>query len=173
MFKNNYFLNPKRKHQSKNFKLKLKYLFQEPFIKFAQWCGFLNMEYSYVHGEKSRIHLGKNCSTMNTIFNVISGEVTIGDNTIFGHNCMVLTGTHNFYNGRLASLNDPPEVETPTQGRNIFIGQGCFIGSGAIIIGPISIGSNVIIASGSVVYKDIPDSCMVGGNPAEIKKKYN
>ena len=56
-------------------------------------------------------------------FNVISGEVIIGDNTIFGHNCMLLTGTHNFYNGRLASLNDPPEVKTPIQGRDILLAK--------------------------------------------------
>tara|TARA_B100000073_G_scaffold337533_1_gene333561 strand:- start:297 stop:818 length:522 start_codon:yes stop_codon:yes gene_type:complete len=172
MFKNNFFLNPKRRAQSKNIKTKLKHALQEPFIQFAQWCGFLNMEYSYVHGDKSRIHLGENCSTMNTIFNVISGEITIGDNTIFGHNCMVLTGTHNFVKGKLASLQTPPQIETPERGRDIYIGEGCFIGSGAIIIGPISIGNNVIVASGSIVYKDVPDSCLVGGNPADIKKNF-
>jgi acetyltransferase-like isoleucine patch superfamily enzyme len=173
MLNNNFILNPKRIQQKKGIKAKLKYIAQMPFKKFAQWCGFLNIEYSYVHGEKSRIHIGKNCSTMNTIFNVISGEIIIGNHTIFGHNCMVLTGTHNFIDGKLASLNIPPKLETPVDGRDIYIGEGCFIGSGAIIIGPISIGNNVIIASGSVVYKDIPDSCLVGGNPAEIKKKHD
>jgi len=173
MLKNNFVLNPKRIQQKKGIKEKLKYIAQMPFIKFAQWCGFLNIEYSYVHGSKKRLHLGKNCSTMNTIFNVISGEITIGDNTIFGHNCMVLTGTHNYFNGKRASLNVPPKIETPVKGRNILIGDGCFIGSGTIIIGPISIGNNVIIASGSIVYKDVPNSCFVAGNPGQIKKKLN
>jgi acetyltransferase-like isoleucine patch superfamily enzyme len=105
---------------------------------------------------------------MNTLFNVISGNITIGDNTLFTHNCMVLTGTHNFYNGKLASLNNPPELEVPNQGRDIVIGSGCFIGSGAIILGNVIIGDNVIIAAGSVVTNDVPSNCFAGGIPAKV-----
>lgn len=34
-----------------------------------------------------------------------------------------------------------------------------------------SIGSNVVIAAGSVVVKDIPDNSMVAGVPAKIMKQ--
>jgi acetyltransferase-like isoleucine patch superfamily enzyme len=90
----------------------------------------------------------------------------------FGHNCMVLTGTHNFFNGKRGSLNLPQIKETPLDGRDILIGEGCFIGSGAILIGPLIIGDNVIIAAGSVVNKNIPNACFVAGVPAEVKKKF-
>ncbi len=167
MFNLNFFLNPKRKE---NYSLRGKVVnyIKLPFLNFGLWLGFQNIEYSYVHGCKSRIKLGGNCSTMNTIFNVISGNIVVGSNTLFGHNCMVLTGTHKFHNGRRASLNESPEEETPDSGRDIKIGDGCFIGSGTIIQGKVNIGNNVMIGSGSVVTKDIPDGCFAAGVPAII-----
>ena len=111
---------------------------------------------------------------MNSIFNVISGEIHIGDNTIFGHNCMILTGTHNFKNGVRVSLDDGSiDDETPKNGRDVLIGKGCFIGSGVTIIGPVEIGNNVIIGSGSVVNKSIPCSSFFAGVPAKFIKKVN
>lgn len=172
MFKTNFFLNPKRKAEA-TFKTKIKNSVKYPFIQFALWCGFQNIDYSYVHGDKSRLSIGKNCSTMNTLFNVISGTITIGDETLFTHNCMVLTGTHNFYKGKRCSLHTPPLEETPNSGRDIVIGSGCFIGSGAIILGNVKIGDNVIIASGSVVTTDIPANCFAGGVPAKVISYHN
>lgn len=51
------------------------------------------------------------------------------------------------------------------------IGNNVRIATGAIVLGNITIGNNVIIAAGAVVVKDVPDNCMVAGNPAFIKKR--
>lgn len=48
------------------------------------------------------------------------------------------------------------------------IGQDCFIGSGACILGKIKIGNNVKIGANAVVLRDIPDDCTVVGVPARI-----
>lgn len=45
------------------------------------------------------------------------------------------------------------------------------IGANAIIIGNIVIGNNVIIGAGAVVTKNVPDNCVVVGNPAFIVKQ--
>ena len=169
MFKTPYFLNPKR-DQRNSWREKLVYRVKFPFLAIGLWLGFQNIDYSYVHGNKARLIIGSNCSTMNTLFNVISGSIYIGKDTLFGHGCMVLTGTHNFHNGRRASLAIPPVEETPTSGRDIVIGEGCFIGSGVTIQGNVNIGSNVIVAAGAVVVSNIPDSCFVAGVPAKIVK---
>jgi acetyltransferase-like isoleucine patch superfamily enzyme len=172
VFKTNFFLNPKRE-QGRSLRSIILYYLKLPLTQLGLWLGFINIEYSYVHGEKTRLKIGKKCSTMNTIFNVISGEIHIGDNTIFGHDCMVLTGTHEFYGGVRGSLLDIPVDETPLSGRDIVIGTGCFVGSGVIIQGKLSIGKNVLIASGSVVTKNLPDSCFVAGIPAKVIKSFN
>jgi acetyltransferase-like isoleucine patch superfamily enzyme len=174
MFKNMFFLNPVRKQSiaSASFKQRLIFSLRQKIINVGTYFGFMNIDYTYVHGNKKRVLIGENCSTMNSILNVISGSIHIGDNTILGHNCMLLTGTHNFKNGkRISLLDNHDEEETPKTGRDIIIGEGCFIGSGVSIIGPVTIGNNVIIASGSVVNKNINDYSLVGGIPAKLIKK--
>ena len=48
------------------------------------------------------------------------------------------------------------------------LGDQVFIGVGAIVLGQITIGSRVVIAAGSVVFDDVPDDCVVAGNPARV-----
>ena len=48
----------------------------------------------------------------------------------------------------------------------VTIGDNTFIGAGAIILPGVHIGKNVIVGAGAVVTKDIPDHCVVAGNPA-------
>ncbi len=53
----------------------------------------------------------------------------------------------------------------PTFGKNVSVNAN------AVVIGPITIGDNVIIGAGAVVTKSIPDNCIVVGNPAFILKE--
>ena len=53
----------------------------------------------------------------------------------------------------------------------IHIKSGAVINPGAIITLGVTIGKNSIISSGSVVTQDIPDYCVVVGNPARVIKK--
>lgn len=52
----------------------------------------------------------------------------------------------------------------------IEIGDHCYIGTGVTILGPVKIGNNVSIGANSLVLKDVPDNCVIGGNPARILK---
>lgn len=51
-----------------------------------------------------------------------------------------------------------------------FLGNNVRVATGAIVLGDIKIGNNVVIAAGAVVVRNVPDNCMVAGNPAYIKK---
>jgi acetyltransferase-like isoleucine patch superfamily enzyme len=82
--------------------------------------------------------------------------VTLPSNTVIGKNVQI------FKNVTLA-LVDGKECE---------IGEGSVIFSHVIILGK-RIGKNCVIGAGSVVTKDIPDNCIVAGNPAKIIKKCN
>ena len=53
------------------------------------------------------------------------------------------------------------------------IGDNCFIGLGAKILGGITIGDNVYIAPNAVVVKDILPNSVVGGVPARLIKLKN
>ncbi len=51
------------------------------------------------------------------------------------------------------------------------IGDNVFCGCGACVLGPIHIGNNVKIGANAVVVNDIPDNCVVVGNPGVIVKR--
>lgn len=53
------------------------------------------------------------------------------------------------------------------------IGDNCFIGTGAVVLGDIRVGNNVAIAAGAVVVHDVPDNVMVAGVPARVIKINN
>lgn len=50
----------------------------------------------------------------------------------------------------------------------VVIGNNVFIGADAIILPGVNIGNQVVVGAGSVVTKDIPDNCVVVGNPAHV-----
>ena len=121
----------------------------------------LLLQYS-LHGPEERLHLGENTDPNDTVFNTMSGHIHVGDYTIFGHHCQVLTGTHPtnaFLKERKAH---------PVEGRDIRIGNGVWIGSGAIILGRLHIASHCVIAAGAVVRNDCPIAGIYAGNPAVL-----
>jgi acetyltransferase-like isoleucine patch superfamily enzyme len=109
-------------------------------------------------GGIEKVVLGQNVKLVNTLLNVASGSICIGDNTFFGHNVMVITGTHEVMKTGI-ERHDYPET-----GRDIRIGRGVWIASGAIILGPCEIGDNTVVSAGSVVCGGIlePNSVYAG-----------
>ena len=55
-------------------------------------------------------------------------------------------------------------------GMPVTIGNNVWMGGRAVINPGVVIGNNVVIASGSIVIRDVPDNVVVGGNPAKIIK---
>ena len=53
------------------------------------------------------------------------------------------------------------------------IGDGVWIGTNAVIVGAVRVGSDVLIAPNAYVNCDIPDHSVVFGNPCIIKHKDN
>ena len=121
----------------------------------------------FLHGPPERLTIGKRVALANTLFNTRSGKIVIGDGVIFGHNVMVLTGVHDMH----LEGSEERRITLVDDARVIYIKNRAWIASGVIIIGPVAIGENSVIGSGSVVVKDIPDSVLAVGNPARVVKK--
>lgn len=54
---------------------------------------------------------------------------------------------------------------------NTYIGENCILGINCIIMPGVKIGNEVIVGSGSVVTKDVPDNVIIAGNPAKIVRE--
>lgn len=52
-----------------------------------------------------------------------------------------------------------------------YIGHHTIVGGYSVVLPGIKIGNHCMVAAGSIVTKDVPDHCLVGGNPAKIIKE--
>ena len=53
----------------------------------------------------------------------------------------------------------------------VLIRRGAWIGAQCIILKGVTIGEGAVVGAGSVVTKDVPDWCIVAGNPARVVKE--
>ena len=97
-------------------------------------------------------------------YTVVRGDVVIGDATRIGAHTSILGFNHTM---------DDPDVEIrlqPLVSRGIRIGDDVWIGSHAVILDGVHVGSKAVIAAGAVVTKDVAAGAVVGGNPARVLK---
>lgn len=62
----------------------------------------------------------------------------------------------------------PFKTNMISEKKGIIVGNDVWIGMNSIILNGVSVGNGVTIAAGSVVTKDVPDYCVIGGVPAKI-----
>jgi acetyltransferase-like isoleucine patch superfamily enzyme len=109
-----------------------------------------------VSGPISRAHINPTAGLANVLINTSGGDVEIGEYVFFGHDVMLLTGTHDF---RTAGINRQTVYETTA--RSIVIEAGAWIASRAIIVGPCRIGTNAVIGCGCVIDFDVDPNTIV------------
>lgn len=96
-----------------------------------------------------------------------SGGVTIEDDVWLSQHILIETHEHIYEAGKKKS--DWQRSTSP-----LVIRQGAWIGANVTILGQVrEIGSNAIIAAGSVVTKDVEANCIFAGNPARKLKNLN
>ena len=113
---------------------------------------------SYVEIQKN-VTIGNNVNISSHSF--ICSLVTIEDNVFIGHGVMTIN-----------DLYPPSQKRTGSskEWEKTLIRKGATIGSNATLL-PVIVGKNSVVAAGSVVTTDVPDNCIVAGNPAKIIKK--
>eukprot|EP00123_Amoebidium_parasiticum_P022318 comp8522_c0_seq1/m.3829 comp8522_c0_seq1/g.3829 ORF comp8522_c0_seq1/g.3829 comp8522_c0_seq1/m.3829 type:complete len:217 (-) comp8522_c0_seq1:116-766(-) len=116
-----------------------------------------------------RVDYGKNLSVGDNFYCNFGcvfldcAPITIGDNCMLAPNVQFYPATH------------PLDPVIRTAGWEyalpIKVGHNVWIGGSTIINPGVTIGDNVVIGSGSVVTKDIPDNVVAAGNPCRVIRK--
>ncbi|WP_072690910.1 acyltransferase [Rhodococcus marinonascens] len=87
-----------------------------------------------------------------------TAPITIGKQVAVGHRVQFITSTHEIgpASGRGARVIDRP----------IVIGDGCWIGAGAIILPGVTVGEGCVIGAGTVITRDCEPNGLYAGSPA-------
>lgn len=91
------------------------------------------------------------------------GKVSFGNNVLLGPGVHIYAATH-----PIDATERTGGLETS---KPVSIGNNVWIGGRAVINPGVTIGDNTVIASGSVVTKDIPSNVVAGGNPCRVIKQ--
>jgi acetyltransferase-like isoleucine patch superfamily enzyme len=114
----------------------------------------------------------------------INATIDIGDNSklngtvlhcnekiFIGKDCLIGPGTVILDNDSHRVLKDPVERRKSPVSKPVMIEDNVWIGMNCIIMKGVHIGSNSIIAAGTIVTKDVPDDSLFGGNPGAVIRK--
>jgi acetyltransferase-like isoleucine patch superfamily enzyme len=114
------------------------------------------------HGRLGTFACGRHCEISPAVIADLTGGLTVGDDVWISQRAMLLTHDHRVIKGR-------PKSEWPVEVTAKHIGDGAWIGAGAILLPKASrVGKGAVVAAGSVVTRDVPDYAIVAGVPAKV-----
>jgi acetyltransferase-like isoleucine patch superfamily enzyme len=117
------------------------------------------------HGDADRLRIHETAVVNNALFNVSGGTVTVGEDAFFGHDVAILTGTHD-----IEKFGRERQLAFPRSGRDVVIGEGVWLASHVLVLGPVTIGEHAVVAGGSLVRDDVAPYTVVAGRPAKVVK---
>lgn len=128
-----------------------------------------------VNGKHSgkRIIFGNNVNIGDNVSIRCADKIIIGNNVLMGSRVLIIDNSHGNYSGEMQdSPLVPPNQRILSTGQ-IKIKDNAWIGEGVVVQQRVTIGEGSIIAANSVVTRDVPDFCIVGGVPAKVLKIWN
>ncbi len=112
------------------------------------------------------LRIGRGCVVGRGSHLVAHESVTVGDQVFIAPHVYITDQNHQYTDPRLPIGSQPPS------NRPVSIGDGCWIGTGAVILPGARLGRNVAVAAGAVVRGEFPDHCLIGGVPARVLRRY-
>jgi acetyltransferase-like isoleucine patch superfamily enzyme len=92
-------------------------------------------------------------------------QIEIGDDVWTGHHVYITDQNHGY-----EDLSIPVSQQTQPE-RPVIIGNGSWIGHGAVVLPGVTIGEHAVIGANSVVTSDVPAYCVAVGAPARVVRQ--
>jgi maltose O-acetyltransferase len=130
-----------------------------PFPFFLSSCAYLEARTA-----TASITIGEG-TWINNNLSVIAehSQISIGSNCLIGLSVEVIDSDFHGLKVTERGLSDPERRARP-----VSIGNDVFIGSHVKIMKGVTVGDGAVIASGSLVTKDVPPRVVAAGNPARV-----
>ena len=125
-------------------------------------------------GFGDNIHIGNNVSINYRCILNDCNTIVIGNDVLIAPGVQINTASHpTLLSERLTPHWSPASGEDRwrTVAKPIIIGDGCWIGANATIIGGVTIGEGAVVAAGAVVVTDVEPYTLVGGVLAKVVRK--
>jgi acetyltransferase-like isoleucine patch superfamily enzyme len=125
-----------------------------------------NNKCKFVVSNNAQLIVGNKVGMSNAVI-VATKSITIGNNVMIGGGVTIVDSDfHSLNPSHWHTIEDEKNMKSS----EVIIKNNVFIGMDSIILKGVTIESNVIIAAGSVVSKNIPENQIWGGNPAVFIK---
>jgi acetyltransferase-like isoleucine patch superfamily enzyme len=106
--------------------------------------------------------IGADCKIQSHSF--VCDGVRIGDRVFVGHGVMFV----NDKSPRVLNAAGEPQTEADWEMLRVEVHDGAAVGSGAVIMGGVTIGAEALIGAGAVVTRDVAAGERVAGVPARV-----
>lgn len=113
------------------------------------------------------VRIGASCSIGRGNQIIGHQSIEIGDDVFTGPNVYITDQNHTYRDPTVPIGRQWPENNPVT------IDDGCWIGTGAIILPGTRLGRNVAVAGGAVVRGEFPGNCVIAGVPAKVVRTYD
>ena len=123
-------------------------------IQLARYTPFLGMK-NWLYRVFLGLKVGEQTSfALMVMLDVMFPEkISVGRNTVIGYNTTILAHEYLIKEYRLGP---------------VVIGSEVMIGANSTILPGVTIGDGSIVSAGTLVHKDVPPGCFVGGNPMRV-----
>lgn len=137
--------------------------------RLLRWCGWSLGEGVALFGAprwygpgpiQERLHIGPHARINVGCCIELSDEVSIGEHAALGHQVLVLTSSH--------QLGRRDRRAGRSESAPVTIGAGAWLGARCTLLPGVTVGDGAVVMAGSVVNKDVPPNCVVGGVPAIV-----
>ncbi len=93
-------------------------------------------------------------------------KVVIEKNVLMGRFIHISDHSHVF-----GDISQAIKDQGVSEGREVRIGEGAWLGQGVVVLPGVRIGRNSVIGANSIVRNDVPDYCVAVGAPAKVVRR--